>query len=74
MAVRFAPNLSWLFTEAGPLPARYAAAARAGFTSVEAGFPYDTPLAELVAAKEASGLEQVLINAPPGDLTITMFF
>ena len=64
--LKFAANLSWMFAEAGGLPARYSAARQAGFTAVECGFPYGEDLDTLVAAKEASGLEHVLINAWPG--------
>ena len=46
--------------------ARYGAAAQAGFTAVETTFPANTSVEELVAAKESSGVQQVLINAPVG--------
>jgi len=51
-----------LFQEAGPLPERYAAAAAAGFTAVEAANIYDFEAEQLAAAKKAAGLEQTLIN------------
>jgi len=63
---RFAANLSMLFTER-PFLERFAAAAEAGFTGVEFLFPYDHEMADLVAARDAAGVEQVLHNLPPGD-------
>jgi hydroxypyruvate isomerase len=63
---RFAANLSTLFTEV-PFLDRYARAAEAGFTAVECQFPYDHSPAELRATLHANGLQQVLVNAPPGD-------
>ena len=62
---RLAANLSTLFTEV-PLRERCAAAAAAGFTAVECQFPYEVPAAELAAELGALGLQQVLINTPPG--------
>src|SRR5205814_9703443 len=64
---RFAANLSFLFNEV-PFLDRFAAAAHAGFAAVEFAFAYDYPAKELSARLAANGLEQVLINAPPGDL------
>ena len=63
---RFSANLSFLFTEV-PFPDRFAEAALAGFNAVEFGFGYDHSSRELAARLAASGLKQVLINAPPGD-------
>src|ERR1700687_6127160 len=64
----FPANLSFLFNEV-PFLDRFAAAAHAGFDAVEFAFAYDYPAKELAARLAANGLEQVLINAPPGDLT-----
>jgi len=64
---RFAANLSFLYPEHGLLE-RFAAAAADGFRAVEFAFAYEQPRAELVARLNAHGLQQVLINAPPGDL------
>uniref|UniRef100_A0AAV2KT97 Putative hydroxypyruvate isomerase n=1 Tax=Knipowitschia caucasica TaxID=637954 RepID=A0AAV2KT97_KNICA len=44
------------------------AAAAAGFRAVEAAWPYEEELQELQRAREATGLELVLINTPPGNL------
>lgn len=64
---RFAANLSFLFNEV-PFLDRFAAAANAGFNAVEFAFAYEYPVKELTSRLAANGLEQVLINAPPGDL------
>jgi len=63
---RFAANLSFLYNEL-PFLDRFEAAARDGFTGVEALFPYDEPPAEIAARLKAHGLRQVLLNAPAGD-------
>lgn len=63
--IRLSANLSTLFTEL-PFTARFAAAAAAGFRAVECQFPYEFPAAQLADQLAATGLECVLINAPPG--------
>ena len=63
---RFAANLSMLYNEHDFL-ARFAAAAKDGFTAVEYLFPYAYAADELAARLKAAGLQQVLFNAPPGD-------
>ncbi len=63
---KLAANLSWLFTELDYMD-RFAAAAGAGFKGVECLFPYDHGAAHVAARLADHGLEQVLINAPPGD-------
>ncbi len=63
---RFAANLSMLFTELD-FPGRFAAARARGFAAVEFLFPYAYPRADLAARLNGEGLQQVLINAPPGD-------
>lgn len=65
---RFAANLSLLFTEL-PYLDRFPAAAQAGFKAVEILFPYDLAAKETRRAMLASGLELVLINAPPPNYT-----
>lgn len=64
--LRFCANISWLFTELPDLSQRLYAAAAAGFQAVEAAWLYDCDLPELQRAREATGLEVVLINTPPG--------
>ena len=66
---RFDANLSYLFTEV-PFLDRFAEAAQAGFGAVEFSFGYDYPAPEIAARLAANGLQQVLINAPPGDWTM----
>lgn len=63
---RFSANISMLFRER-PLLERFAAARAAGFAAVEIQFPYDTPLAGLVRAKDDAGVAVDLINLPAGD-------
>lgn len=63
---RLAANLTMMFNEVDVLD-RIAAARAAGFHAVEYLFPYDLPKAEFAARLKAEGLQQVLINAPPGN-------
>jgi hydroxypyruvate isomerase len=49
------------------LPARFGAAARAGFKAVEVQFPYAWDRLDLRRAAERAGVEVVLINIPGGD-------
>lgn len=62
---RLAANLSMLYTEL-PFMQRFAAAASDGFTEVECLFPYAYSMAEIATHLGQHGLQQVLINAPPG--------
>jgi hydroxypyruvate isomerase len=64
--LRFAANLSMLFTEA-PFLDRFALAARAGFAAVECQFPYEAPAGEIRARLDDVGLAMVLHNLPAGD-------
>jgi len=63
---RFAANLSTLYGEHDFLD-RFAAAAADGFDAVECQFPYAFDRAEIATRLRDHGLQQVLINAPPGD-------
>lgn len=63
---KFAANLSMLFTELDFL-ARFAAAARCGFTAVEYLFPYAYPKEQLAETLYKHGLTQVLHNLPAGN-------
>ena len=57
-----------MFTgETSCLPERYDLAKKAGFKAVECAFPYEFDSALLKKVKDESGLEQVLINAEPGN-------
>lgn len=62
---KFAANLSMMYSEL-PFLERFEAAARDGFKAVEYLFPYAWTKEELAARLKASGLQQVLFNAPPG--------
>lgn len=64
--LKFCANLTTMFQECGNLLERFDAAKSAGFAAVEMQFPYDIPLKDLVAKKENTGMEQVLINAYGG--------
>jgi 2-dehydrotetronate isomerase len=63
----FAANLSWMFKE-HPFLDRFAAAADAGFTTVEYLFPYDHDPDDIAARLSRHNLKLALFNGPPGDL------
>lgn len=65
--LKFCANISWLFTELPDFHQRISAAAAAGFQAVEAAWLYESDLEQLRRAREAAGVELVLINTPPGD-------
>jgi len=72
--LKFAANLDFMFTaEATSLVDRIKLAAAAGFKGIEIPYPYEVTPAVLVSVKESSDLEQVLLNAWPGDLTAGEF-
>ncbi|MET3998692.1 TIM barrel protein [Marinobacterium sp. MBR-109] len=64
--LRFAANLSLLFTER-PLLERFAAARAAGFSAVEIQFPYLWGLEAVADALDDQQQELILINIPAGD-------
>ena len=64
--IRFAANLSMLFTEVSFLD-RFKEAKGCGFEGVEFLFPYDYSKVQLREKLEESELTQVLFNLPPGD-------
>jgi hydroxypyruvate isomerase len=64
--LRFAANLSWLYTDL-PFLDRFEAAARDGFTAVECLFPHEHAAADIAARLRDHGLQMVLFNAEPGD-------
>lgn len=66
-SLKFCANLSWLFTELPDFSQRIYAAAAVGFQAVEAAWLYDSDLQELQRARQATGVEVVLINTPPGE-------
>jgi hydroxypyruvate isomerase len=59
--ISFAPNISWLFPEL-PFQERPIAAARAGFSAIEFGFPSRSDLDALEAAHKDLGMQIVLFN------------
>ncbi|TQV81628.1 hydroxypyruvate isomerase family protein [Denitrobaculum tricleocarpae] len=63
----FSANLGFLWTELS-LPEAIRAAARAGFDAVECHCPYDTPVEEVKAALEETGLLMLGINTERGNL------
>lgn len=67
--LKLAANLSMMFQEIPKLSERYQAAKDAGFRYVECTFPYDEPAEVLKEAKEKAGVEHVLLNSWPGDLS-----
>lgn len=64
--LRFAANLSTLYTEHALID-RFAAAAADGFEAVEVQFPYELPAAAVAQRLDDLGLPMVLINTPLGD-------
>ena len=65
--VRFAANLTMLFTEA-PFLDRFERARAAGFERVEFQSPYDVELAALADVVQRSGLGVELFNLPAGNV------
>jgi len=63
----FAANLSWMFQEHAFLD-RFAAAADAGFSTIEYLFPYDHDPGDIATRLSRHNLTLALFNAPPGDL------
>jgi hydroxypyruvate isomerase len=62
---RFAANLGYLFTER-PLIERFGAAAAAGFSAVEAQFPYDVPASAVRAELDRHKLTMLGLNTARG--------
>lgn len=60
-----------MFTESSNLLERYSLASRAGFKAVECAFPYDYSIDEVVKAKTAANVDQILINAYSGSQLLT---
>ncbi|MEK8086285.1 2-oxo-tetronate isomerase [Aquabacterium sp. A3] len=64
--LKFAANLSWLYTDL-PFMARFGAAAADGFAGVECLFPHEHDTSALRTQLQTHGLTLVLFNAEPGD-------
>ncbi|XP_076663487.1 hydroxypyruvate isomerase-like protein Gip [Andrena cerasifolii] len=69
MSLKFAANLSFMFTEAPTIIERYKLAKDAGFKAVESGFPLGYSSKEVLEAKKNAGVEQILINVFTGDVS-----
>lgn len=69
---KFCANISFMFVES-PFLERYQLAKNAGFKAVESGFPYGLNPDEVVAAKNAAGIDQVLLNVYTGNFNIGSF-
>jgi len=65
--MKLCANLSFMFQEHECLLSRYRAAKEAGFTGVECAFPYTIDSTKVKETLDTLGLQQVLINAIPGD-------
>ena len=66
--LKFAANLSWLYTDL-PFLDRFEAAARDGFRGVECLFPHEFPMEAVRDRLRHNGLDLVLFNAAPGQWT-----
>lgn len=64
--LRFSVNISTMFTELKLLE-RFAAAAAAGFPAIETQTPYEAPVEDLVRARDAAGVECVLLSFSMGN-------
>lgn len=68
---KFCPHLGFLFSEV-PLVERYKIAKEVGFKAVDSGFPLGYTKEQVAAAKNASGLQQILIEIFTGQFEIIM--
>lgn len=64
---RFSANLGFLWAEL-PLPDAIRAAHRAGFDAVECHWPYDTPIKQVTAALQETGLPMLGLNTQRGNV------
>ena len=69
MSLKFASNLSFMFTEAPSITERYRLAKEAGFKAVESGFPFGYSVKDVSEARKKADIEQILINVYTGDVT-----
>lgn len=67
MPLRFAANISTMFTEIPRFADRYGAAKKAGFQAVECVFLYEFSKDEVAEARKQAGVEHVLMSSWPGD-------
>lgn len=66
MALKFAPNLTLLFSDS-PFLDRFARARASGFNHVEFQFPYEHETAAIARALQEHDLKVALFNMPPGN-------
>lgn len=66
--IRFSANLGFLWTDRS-LPDAIRASKAAGFAAVECHWPYDTPIEDIIAALDETGLPMLGINTRRGDVT-----
>lgn len=64
--VKFASNLSFMFTEAPNIVDRYQLAKQAGFKAVESGFPFGFSVQQVAEAKKKANVNQILLNVFTG--------
>ena len=65
MPLKLAANLTMLFPETKTMSERFERARKSGFKNVESAFLFE-PKERMKEAKQASGLEHVLMNGNPG--------
>ncbi|CAK9831817.1 Putative hydroxypyruvate isomerase [Anthophora retusa] len=69
MSLKFAANISFMFTEAPSIIERYKLAKEAGFKAIESGFPFGCSIKDVSEARKNAGVEQILINVFTGDVS-----
>ncbi|XP_033310594.1 putative hydroxypyruvate isomerase [Bombus bifarius] len=69
MSLKFASNLSFMFTEAPSIIERYKLAKEVGFRAVESGFPFGFSIKDVSEAQKNAHVEQILINVFTGDVS-----
>lgn len=60
MSLKFASNLSFIFSGSTNMIGRYELAKQAGFEAVESRFPFGFTKEQIVAAKSKASVKQVL--------------
>lgn len=73
MSLKFASNLSFMFTEVPSIIDRYQLARQAGFKAVESGFPFGFSVEQIATAKNKAGVHQILLNVFTGTVAILYF-
>lgn len=73
MPLKLAANLTMLFPETKTMSERFERARKSGFKYVESAFLFE-PKERMKEAKQASGLEHVLMNGNPGKFFCIFIF